>query len=97
MTHDVFNAPEASSPSKPAEPVDGDEDGVSKPAKVEEAPVDELMSLKHHVYVPEVVREQRMHFYRVPRLGSFMAVPLEYKSCLFQKALDVAVSDYQSF
>ena len=33
VTHDVFNAPEASSPSKAAEPVDGDEDGASKPVK----------------------------------------------------------------
>ena len=33
-----------------------------------------------------------MHFWNVPRLGSFMAVPLVYKSCLsvdsFQKAFD---------
>ena len=33
-----------------------------------------------------------MHFWNVPRLGSFMAIPLVYKSCLsvdsFQKAFD---------
>lgn len=34
-----------------------------------------------------------MHFYRVPRLGSFMAVPLEYESCLTSAALDAAVAD----
>ena len=34
-----------------------------------------------------------MHFYRVPRLGSFMAVPLEYESCLTAAALDAAVAD----
>jgi hypothetical protein len=44
--------------------------------------------------VKEVVREPRMHFYRVPRLGSFMAVPLIYNSCLFEDALDNAVHDY---
>lgn len=34
-----------------------------------------------------------MHFYRVPRLGSFMAVPLEFESCLTGAALDAAVAD----
>ena len=35
-----------------------------------------------------------MHYYKVPRLGSFMAVPLVYNSCLFDEALDNAVADY---
>ena len=34
-----------------------------------------------------------MHFYRVPRLGAFMVVPLDYESCLSAKALDQAVAD----
>ena len=40
------------------------------------------------------MREPKMHFYRVPRLGAFMVVPLEYESCLSAKALDQAVSDF---
>jgi len=40
------------------------------------------MQLQYHIYVPEVVREPKMHFYKVPRLGAFLAIPLEYKSCL---------------
>ena len=51
------------------------------------------MNTFKHVYVKEVVREPRMHFYRVPRLGSFMVVPLEYNSCLSANALDSAVAD----
>lgn len=87
VTHDVFNAAEAA-PATPTEPTEGEED-TPRPVKNEGAPSGvELLKLKHHVYVPEVVREPRMHFYRVPRLGSFMAIPLEYKSCLFQKSLD---------
>ena len=35
-----------------------------------------------HIYVEEVVREPKMHYWTVPRLGSFLAVPLVYKSCL---------------
>jgi hypothetical protein len=47
-----------------------------------------------HVYVQEVVREPRMHFFKVPKLGSYLAIRLEYDSCLFEQALNVAVSDY---
>lgn len=47
-----------------------------------------------NVYVPEVVREERMHFFRVPKLGSYLAIKLEYDSCLFEDALDAAVADY---
>ena len=42
----------------------------------------------------EVVRDDKMHYYKVPRLGCFMAVPLVYDSCLFEDALDNAVNDY---
>ena len=55
------------------------------------------MALQYHLYVPEVVREPQMHFYRVPRLGAFLAVPLEYNSCLFEKALDQSITDYKDY
>lgn len=42
----------------------------------------------------EVVREPKIHFYKVPRLGAYMAVPIEYESCLSVAALDEAVADF---
>ena len=54
---------------------------------------DIIESFKHS-YVPEVVREPKMHFKKVPRLGCFMAVPLVYNSCLFNDALEEAVENY---
>jgi len=36
-----------------------------------------------------------MWFKRVPRLGSYMAVPLVYLSCLSDEALEAAVTNYQ--
>lgn len=50
----------------------------------------QLLSLGHsdllkdfkHIYVPEVIRNPNMHYWQVPRLGSFIAIPLVYKSCL---------------
>jgi hypothetical protein len=52
----------------------------------------DLTNYYKHIYVKEVVREPKMHFWKVPRLGAFMAIPLVYKSCLnethFQQAHD---------
>ncbi len=50
--------------------------------------------LPRFVLVPEVVREPRMHFFRVPRLGSYLAIRLEFQSCLFEEAFDAGLADY---
>jgi len=43
--------------------------------------------------VKEVVREPRIHFYQVPRLGSYLAIRLEYNSCLSVEAYNDGVRD----
>ncbi len=43
--------------------------------------------------MPEVVRDPKVHFYKVPKLGSYMAIRLEYSSCLFEEAFDAGVVD----
>jgi len=50
--------------------------------------------LPRTIFVKEVVREPRMHFYKVPRLGSYLAIRLEYQSCLYEESFDAAVIDY---
>jgi hypothetical protein len=50
-------------------------------------------SMPRCIYVPEVVREPKMHYYRVPKLGSYLAIKLEYQSCLFEESLKAAVND----
>jgi len=37
-----------------------------------------------------------MHYYRVPKLGSYMAIKLEYESCLFEDAYDEAIDNYNA-
>lgn len=69
-------------PAPPAEPVEG-----------EEAPPVETDPRPKHIFVPECVREPRMHYYRVPKLGSYLAILLEYNSCLFEASLDAAITD----
>lgn len=44
----------------------------------------------------EVVREPRIHYFKVPRLGSYLAVRLEYNTCLFEQAFEAGIADMQS-
>jgi len=46
-----------------------------------------------HVLIKEVVREPRIHFFKVPRLGSYLAIRLEYNSCLFVEAYNDGIKD----
>ena len=47
----------------------------------------------NHILVKEVVREPRMHFFKVPRLGSYLAIRLEYDSCLSVEAYNDGCRD----
>jgi len=64
-------------------------DDEKKPEKDED-----ILDVMNHIYVKEVVREPKMHFWKVPRLGSYMAIPLVYESCMYEDALDKAVEDH---
>lgn len=91
ITHDVFKEGTGEDGDEAAVDPDADEgEQQEKPPKTEE---EEILSMKH-VFVPEVVREPRMKFYKVPKLGSYMAIPLVYNSVLFESALDNAVTDF---
>jgi hypothetical protein len=43
------------------------------------------------VLIPEVVREPRIFYYDVPKLGSYLAIKLEYNTCLFEEAFDAGL------
>lgn len=87
ITHDVFGEEEEEAE---AAAEDEDEDGEGAEEKVKD-----ILDSKH-VFVPEVVREPRMHYFKVPRLGSYMAIPLVYNSCLSVEALAAAEEDFYS-
>lgn len=89
LTFEVFKDDEPVEEEAPAEE-EQDEEGniIVKPPK----PV--LEQFPKFVHIPEVVREPRMHYFKVPKLGSYLAVRLEYESCLMDTALDAAVGDY---
>ena len=72
------------------EPEEVDDDGNPIPKPKKEKP-EKLPKFK---LVDEVVREPNMHYYNVPRLGSYLAIKLEYNSCLFEEAFDDAVVNF---
>jgi hypothetical protein len=93
LSHTVFSFVEPETPPVEEQPPadDGEVKEAAPPVVVEK---DILESFKH-VYVSEVVREPKMWFKTVPRLGAFMSVPLIYQSCLSDEALDAAIADHQ--
>jgi len=92
ITFDVFEGPppEEENPDAAAEviPEEGEEEKTQTEVKKE---VPE--KLPFHVLVDEVVRNPRIHYFKVPRLGSFMAVHLEYEAALHEEAFDDGVRE----
>lgn len=89
ISHEVFKEGEGDDEEAEAA-AEGSEDGGTTVVKQEK----DIIETFKHSYVPEVVREPKMHFKKVPRLGCFMAIPLVYNSCLFNDALEEAVENY---
>lgn len=92
VTPEIFNVAEA----PPAQSNDPGGDEANKEVKKEEGdakkPVEE--DEKGIVYRPQVTSEPKMKYFKVPRLGCYMAVPLIYSSCLFPESLDGAIAEY---
>ena len=86
LTFDVYKEEEAKPPGEEQPPPAEGEQSDPKEEKEE--------ALPKYVYVREVVREPRMHFYRVPQLGSYLAIKLEYNSCLYEEAVDAAIANH---
>jgi hypothetical protein len=82
LTFDLFKEEDLPPADEvPVEEAEEDAENPKPPKPVEE-------QFPRHIYVPEVVREPRMFFYKVPKLGSYLIVKLEYNSCLFEESLD---------
>ena len=47
-----------------------------------------------HLFVEDIVREGRMKFFEVPRLGSFLAIPLNYENCESESAFDKGLANH---
>lgn len=87
IAHEVFRDPSV------AEEAPADEEELAE-GQEQKQKSDDILTSFRHIHVKEVVREPKMHFYDVPRLGSFIAIPLEYLSCLSESALDNSVLEF---
>jgi hypothetical protein len=47
-----------------------------------------------HKFVPDVMKEPKLKFFQVPRLGSYLAISLKYNSCLYESSLDKAFENH---
>ena len=43
------------------------------------------------LYVDDVVREKKMHYFKIPKLGCYIACPLGYQDCLSEKYFKAAL------
>lgn len=87
VTYELFE----DKPVEAAETAEPELDEEGNPVPVPEKPYEE--TLPKFMIVPEVVREGKIHFFKVPKLGAYMAIRLEYETCLFEEALDAGVAD----
>ena len=98
ITPEVFVAPEAAQPSGDVPPDEPPKEPAAEAKEGEgEAKKEGTADSMRVVYRPEVTREPRMKFFKVPRLGCYLAVSLVYSSCLSTEALDSALVDYAAY
>lgn len=89
ITFDIFKEEEGGEAGEAG--AGENEEGEEEEEKKEKVVVEKFPK---HLIVDECVRESRMHYYDVPKLGSYLAIKLEYESCLFEEAFDEAVVDF---
>lgn len=82
ITHQLFGVkPEGEGDDQPA----AEEGEEVEPAKDKDP---------KHIFIPEVVREKNIKYFKVPKLGSYLAVKLSFNSCLSEEALEAAILDF---
>jgi len=50
-----------------------------------------------YIYIANVVKDARMHYFKYPKLGAFIAVPLVYHSCLSEESFVTALEERRNF
>lgn len=49
------------------------------------------------MYVSNVVKNEKVHYFRIPKLGAYLAVPLVYNSYLKEQIFDTALEEKLKF
>ena len=61
---------------------EGEGDAEPEPEEVEGGDGAPKKDEEPGVYIDDVVREKKMHFFKLPKLGCYFALKLTYKKCL---------------
>jgi hypothetical protein len=93
LTHEVFKAPEQKEGEEAQEEPPAEETKEGE-GEGDQEPKEPPKEVPLHMFISEVVRESKMHYFKVPRLGSYLAVQLKYDSCLTEEAFDKAFEDF---
>lgn len=101
VTYSVFHPPaEAAEGAEGAAPEGGEGAEAANTSKKEDtstakAGAQAAKQPQHpHKFIPDATKESKLKFFRVPKLGCFLAVSLKYNSCLYDTSLDKAVDAY---
>lgn len=86
LTHDIFKP-------LPQKEDEGNTSGNEGQDGKEEFKEDPKSALRH-LFVSEVVRENRIHYFKVPKLGSYLAIELKYNSWLTEETFEKAYEDF---
>ena len=86
ITNSVFHPEAEPGKEDEAEPKEDENEPKEESKKDEGGPP--------HKFIADVTKEPRLKFFRVPRLGCYMAISLKYHSCLYDTSLDKAIEDY---
>lgn len=88
ITYEVYK--EVEDPGKNAE---------ENPEKKEEESKKEILNSEEvkTIFVQEVVREPKMKYYKVPRLGCYFVCALSYNSYLNEESFDEAIENYRIY
>ena len=46
-----------------------------------------------HIIIDQVVSNDKIHFFKVPKLGSYLAIRMEYQTCLYEESYDAAIEN----
>ncbi len=88
MTYDIFKEKEAE-----GEKEGGAEEGEGGEGE-KEGEVEKQDEEEPNLFIKDVVREPRMKFFEVPRLGCYLAVPLNYENSEFESAFDTGLKNH---
>lgn len=68
-------------------------DQVADMGEEEEVVQEEQEERLNQRYVKNVIREPTMYYFDVPKMGCYLAIPLTFRSCLYEGSFDAGVAD----